>query len=219
MKIPRTMVGGLVVLALAAPVAAQKAVPAVEWSDPAGDINPGNGEENAHDVVKLSLASDGTRVLVTATLAGDERSTVAGDVVVLYFDTDNKPATGGTTDFAQPGFEYAVRLSVCLSYDGKDIAACAGGAEGQVPKTRHARAVVEKFIGKAGQDLRPYDTLEMVLDGFGPATAPLAGRVLAVEIPYAKLRVKPGQLVRVLVREGDQYSAEGFFPETRLVLK
>lgn len=210
---------GLALLAGTAWAEAPKAATKIEWNDPAGDIYPGNGEENARDVVKLNLASDGTAILVTATLAKDEESTVAGDAVLLYFDTDDKAATGAKTDFDQPGFEFTGRLSVCLSYDGAQIAACAGGVPDQAPKTRHARAVVEKFTGKAGDSMRPYDNLATVLDGFGPATTPLKGRVLEIKIPYSTLGVKPGQKVRILVREGDQFSAEGFFPETRLTLQ
>lgn len=210
---------GLALVAGTAWAEAPKAATKIEWSDPAGDIYPGNGEENARDVVKLSLASDGSAILVTATLAKDEQSSVAGDAVLLYFDTDDKAATGAKTDFDQPGFEYTGRLSVCLSYDGAQIAACAGGVSDQVPKTRHARAVVEKFTGKAGDSMRPYDNLATVLDGFGPATTPHKGRVLEIKIPYSTLGVKPGQKVRILVRESDQFSAEGFFPETRLTLQ
>lgn len=210
---------GLSLWAAALSAQASKAVPTVEWSDPAGDVTDYNGAENSRDVVKLALSSDGTNLHVKATVAADERGTLAGDVAVLYFDTDGKTTTGGTTDFDQPGFEVVGRLTVCVSYDGRDIAACAGGVSDQKPKTRHARPVIEKFTGKAGQPMRPYESLETVLEGFGPAEKPFSGRVFEFDFPYAKLGVKPGQKVRVLAREGDQYSQEGFFPEVWLTLK
>lgn len=212
---------GTFVSLMAAALGAQapKAVPMVEWTDPAGDVSEDNGPGNSRDVVKLAVSSDGTNLRVRATVAADERGTLAGDVAVLYFDLDGKTTTGGLTDFDQPGFEVVGRLTVCVSYDGRDIAACAGGASDQKPKTRHARPVIERFTGNAGQPMRPYESLERVLDGFGPAEKPLSGRVFEFDFPYAKLGVKPGQTVRVLAREGDQYSPEGFFPEVWLILK
>ncbi|MDX1998091.1 MAG: hypothetical protein SF066_10275 [Thermoanaerobaculia bacterium] len=209
----------LSLMAAALEAQAPKAVPRIDWSDPAGDVTDHNGAENSRDVINLALSSDGANVHVKATVAADERGTLAGDVAVLYFDLDGKTTTGGLTDFDQPGFEAVGRLSVCLSYDGRDIAACAGGVSDQKPKTRHARPVIEKFTGKPGQAMRPYESLDMVLDGFGPAEKPFSGRVFEFDFPYAKLGVKAGQTVRVLAREGDQYSQEGFFPEVWLTLK
>ena len=199
------------------PALAQKAVPSVEYTDPAGDVSASNGPQNARDIVKLSLSSDGTSVLVTATLAQDEQSTMAGAAVRLYFDTDNNAATGGKIRSGQTGFEYAGGLYVCHG-DGDRIHACAGGGDGKAPKSRHARAALEKFKGKPGQAMWDFDASERMYDGFGSAKEPLKGRILAIKFPYADIGAKSGQVVRVLALEADAKDA-GVFPEARLVLK
>jgi hypothetical protein len=74
------------------PAPVQKATHTVEWTDPAGDVNPINtsdGKVPGFDVVKLNLTSDGTALTITATLKGPLRGDFASDVVQLYFDTDN----------------------------------------------------------------------------------------------------------------------------------
>ena len=215
----RLWIAGVVVAALvvAAPAGAEKAVPSVAYADAAGDVSASNGPENARDVVKLSLGSDGTNLLVTATLAQDEKSTMAGAAVRLYFDTDDKAATGGKIRYGQTGFEYAGGLYVCHG-DGDRIYACAGGGDGKAPKSRHARAALERFKGKPGQQMWDFDATERLYDGFGLAKEPLQGRTLAIKFPYADIGAKSGQVVRVLALEADA-NDEGLFPEVRLALK
>lgn len=213
----------LAILIVADPAVAQKAVPSVELSDPAGDTIDMNGPENMRDVVKLSLGSDGTHVLVGATLDADERGTQAGSVVMLYLDTDNSPRTGGkvTAYWPHAGFEYLGELRVCVSYDGASLGACAGGLEGNAVKSRHARLSLERFKGAPGQAMDRFSrTLENVYSGVGEkAENPVQGRVLPIKIPYADVGLKPGQVVRILARETGQPNLVSFFPEVSLALK
>jgi uncharacterized membrane-anchored protein len=73
----------LIAVALLAAPPATKALASVALVDPAGDVEIYNGSENARDIVKLDLSSDGTQLLVSATLAQDERGALAGTVLEL----------------------------------------------------------------------------------------------------------------------------------------
>jgi hypothetical protein len=208
--------------ASAAPVAVLKPVPSYEYSNPAGDPNPKYGSPIGRNVVKASVSSDGSNILLSATLKEDEHGNSAGPVLDLYLDTDGSAATGGKAYWgkdAKPpkaGYEYRAQLSVCLAYDG-DIGACAGGPP-QPPKSRHARIILDKFKGAAGADLDMMNS-ESLISGFGPANDPFTGRVLQGKIPYAKLGLKPGQAVRISARKGDVAGEESFLPDFVLALK
>ena len=68
---PAILILGLMLAGPQKPAQVQKAMHAVEWKDPAGDVKPHNtntGTVPGFDVVKLALASDGTRLTITATL-------------------------------------------------------------------------------------------------------------------------------------------------------
>jgi hypothetical protein len=172
--------------------------------------------------VKASIASDGSNILVSATLKEDEHGDKAGAVLDLYLDTDGNPATGGMAYWgkdAKPprtGYEYRAQLSVCLAYD-ENVGACAGGPP-VPPKSRHARIVLDKFKGAPGADLDGMNS-EPLISGFGPATDPFTGRVLQGKIPYARLGLKPGQTVRISARKGDVAGEQSFLPDFVLALK
>jgi hypothetical protein len=206
----------------AAPAGGQ-AVPSVDLTDPAGDVMHINGPGNDRDVVKLSLGSDGTSVLVSATISEDEHGDVASSVVELYIDSDNDARTGGAAHWgeeAKPpkqGYEYLGKLSICLAYN-ENIGACAGGAT-VPPKSRHERVELDKFKGQPGKEFG-FDTTSFVISGVGgPAGAHFTGRVLHGQIPYAKLGAKPGQVLRISPRESAVGGAASFFPDVMLALK
>lgn len=209
-------------LASAAPVPALKPVPSFEYNNPAGDPNPKYGSPIDRNVVKASIGSDGSNILVSATLKEDEHGDSAGAVLDLYLDTDGNSATGGVgywgKDAKPPraGYEYRAQLSVCLAYN-ENIGACAGGPPAPV-KSRHVRVLVDKFKGAAGADLDGMNSQE-IISGFGPANDPFTGRVLQGKIPYAKLGLKPGQAVRISARKGELAGGESYFPDFLLALK
>ena len=208
--------------ASAAPVPALKPVPSYEYNNPAGDPNPKYGSPIDRNVVKASIASDGSNILLSATLKEDEQGDSAGPVLDLYIDTDGNAATGGRAYWgkdAKPpkaGYEYRAQLSVCLAYN-ENVGACAGGAP-QPPKSRHVRILLDKFKGKPGADLDGMNS-ETIISGFGPATDPFTGRVLQGKIPYAKLGLKSGQAVRISARKGAVAGEQSFLPDFLLALK
>lgn len=203
--------------------AAGRAVPSVDLTDPAGDVIKINGPGNDRDVVKLSLTSDGTSVLVSATLAEDEHGDTAASVVDLYIDSDRDAKTGGKARWGEDatpprqGYEFRGRLSVCMAWN-ENIGSCAGGPP-VPPKSRHDRLELDKFKGTAGQDIG-FDTADTVVNVTGrPAGAPFSGRVLRGTIPYAALGARPGQVLRISAREASGNGAAGFFPDVLLALK
>ena len=213
---------GVAAWASAAPGAVQKPVPAYDYNNPAGDPNPKYGSPIERNVVKANISSDGTNIVLSATLKEDEHGDKAGAVLDLYLDTDGNAATGGNAYWgkdAKPpktGYEYRAQLSVCLAYD-KEIGACAGGPP-VAPKSRHARIVLDKFKGTPGQELDGMNSTP-IISGFGPATDPFSGRVLQGKVPYAQLGLKSGQTVRISARKGDVAGEESFFPDFLLALK
>src|SRR5260221_36868 len=89
-----------------APLPVKKAAGSIELTDPVGDIEPlhGSGGKDypGYDVVKMSLASDGKTLAISATLH-DAPGRFASEVLELYFDTDNKAGTGAQMTFPAIG--------------------------------------------------------------------------------------------------------------------
>src|SRR6476469_9047994 len=85
----------------------------IELADPVGDVQPIHGSSGDYpglDVVHLTIASDGRQITVAATLK-DPPGSFASEVVVIYFDTDDKPETGMQMTFPElGGFEYKAEL-------------------------------------------------------------------------------------------------------------
>lgn len=213
---------GLLLVAGAAP--AGKPVPSVEFTDPAGDVMKMNGPGNDRDVVNLKLGSDGTNVLVSATLAEDEHGSVASSVVELYIDADNDRKTGGSARFGEDatppkqGYEYRAQLSICMAWN-EEIGSCAGGPA-VPPKSRHARVVLDQYTGAPGKVIDMMNSKSLI-SGMGPAGPPFSGRVLEGKVPYASLGAKPGQVLRVSAWEAGSTmgSNTNFFPDVLLALK
>ncbi len=170
-------------------------------------------------MVHLTIASDGKQISFAATLK-EPPGSFASEVVTMYFDTDDKPETGMKMTFPDlAGFEYKADLDACADYSDKS-SACVGGSSKAKP-TRHWAAIeLDRFKGKGEYDR------DTVVDSMGfpgskaSAQVPISGNVVQGAIDYADLKVKPGQTIRVLVREssaGDNLSS--YFPEILLTLK
>ncbi len=199
-----------------------KAKYSLELPDAIGDVSPihsSSGNYPGFDVVKLSLKSDGKRLTVAATLH-DPPGDFASGVLNLYFDTDANPATGAKFIFPKiGGFEYQADLDACVSY-ADHSEACAGGSKAKA--TAHWSAMeVNRYKG-AGE----YDREEVVswVDFPGKKVSPhtpIKGNVVESTIEYADLHVKPGQTIRIFVREEHGASApdHGYFPEILFTLK
>src|SRR5262245_12443494 len=79
-----------------APLPVKKATGSIELTDPIGDIEPlhgsGGKDYSGYDVVKLTLASDGKALAISATLHSAP-GPFASDVLEIFFDTDNQAGT------------------------------------------------------------------------------------------------------------------------------
>ena len=203
-----------------------------ELVDPAGDVQPivylegkAGAEQQVKypgfDVVKLTVSSDGTRLTFAAALAAAPAQ-AAYEVLEFHVDTDNNPKTGITHPDAPQiltGMEFYGTLEVCLERNLFGTA-CAG--TDQKPLGRWAVVTLEQY----GRDWMFKDTL-ISLPAAGkvkePRKAPITGAVVQATVDYASLGIKPGQTIRLVVRE---YCAgkiknvpQGYFPEILLTLK
>jgi hypothetical protein len=209
-----------------APLPVKKATGSVEFTDPVGDVEPihssGDKDYPGYDVVKLSLASDGKTLAVSATLH-EAPGLFASDVLELFFDTDNNAKTGVQMVFPKiGGFEYKAQLDACIDFSDKSAACIGGTSEAKVKATAHYAAFdLSRFTGKS-----EYDKQDIV-DALGfpgskaSAKTPIGpDLVVRGTIDYADLKVKPGQTIRILVREASSGTdLSGYFPEIVLTLK
>ncbi len=198
------------------PAPVQKATYAVEWTDPVGDVKPqstSDGMVPGFDVVKLALASDGTRLTITATLKGPMSGDFASDVVEVYLDVDNDAKTGTETFWSnKPGFELVAKLVACVRYDNGG-SACSGSLKGAKVKGYYATATLGRFKNGAANP-------EKVVGVFDAPAVPFQGAVLSASLSYKDLGVKPGQAIRIVARESDgPTDATADFPEVILTLK
>ena len=199
-----------------------KAKGSIELTDPAGDVAPihtsNDKDYPGFDVVKLSIKSDGKQIAVAATLK-DPPGEFASSAVEIDFDTDNNPKSGVT--FIYPkigGFEYVGKLCACADYADRS-SACTGGSKAKA--TTHWAAVnLARFTGK-----NEYEK-DTVVDSMGfpgkkaSGKTPIAGMLVQGAFDYADLGVKPGQTIRLLVKESHGTGADdGYFPEILLTLK
>jgi len=194
----------------------QKAVGSVEWTDPAGDVNPINtssGTEPGFDIVKLAFASDGTALKVTATLNGPPKGTFASDVVKIYIDRDNNSTTGFQTFWGhKPGFELKGELNMCIEYDNGG-SVCAGGMTGAKVKNFYSTLKMGKIIDTS-------TNTENIFPPFREPKGTVQGAVVSAAISYKDLGVKPGQTIRIVAVESDGPSDEtAEFPVVLLTLK
>jgi hypothetical protein len=195
----------------------------IELADPVGDVQPIHGSSGDYpglDVVHLTIASDGRQITFAATLK-DPPGSFASEVVVIYFDTDDKPETGMQMTFPElGGFEYKAELDACADYSDKS-SACVGGSQKAKPTRHWAGIELERYKGKS-----EYGDRDSIVDTMGfpgrklSAQVPIPGNVVQGAIDYADLKVKPGQTIRILVREASAGgNLSSYFPEIHLTLK
>ena len=231
--------GAAVLLAGARTAAGQAPPPRVvsadgraELTDPAGDVKPivyrvsqGGGPEKevsypGLDVVKLVVSSDGKAITFAATLAAAPGS-AAADVLEFYVDADNNPKTGHKEPDVKVagGMEFFGTLEACLEHPSFGTT-CAG--TDNTPSGRTAVVMLHKY----GRDWMFKDAL-IDLPATGttkePRKTPITGPLVQSSLDYAALGVKPGQTIRLLVREACAGKVDnagiGFLPEIMLTLK
>ena len=209
-----------------APLPIKKAAGSVEFTDPIGDVETLHSSSDkdypGYDVVKIALASDGKTLAVSATLH-DAPGLFASQVLELLFDTDRNASTGAEMIFPKiGGFEYKAQLDACIDFSDKSSACIGGTSDAKVKATAHYAAFdLSRFTGKGAYDK------EDVVDALGfpgrkaSAKTPIGpDLVVRGTLDYADLKVKSGQTIRILVREGSSASdLSGYFPEILLTLK
>jgi hypothetical protein len=199
-----------------------KAAGSIDLTDPAGDVSPIHTSDGVDypgfDIVKLSIKSDGKQIAVVATLK-DPPGAFASDVVELLFDTDNNAKSGAMFTFPKiGGFEYKGELHACVDYADRS-SACAGGSKAK-PTVHWAAVNLERYKGK-GQFDKDAVVDDMGFPGRKPSPkAPITGNVVQGSFDYHDLNVKPGQTIRLLIKESHGNDADdGYFPEVLLTLK
>jgi hypothetical protein len=209
--------------------AAVKAAGSLELTDPAGDVQPiiyrrsvGNGPERevkypAFDVVKLALSSDGKAITIAATLTAPP-ALASYEVLELFVDADNNAKTGITLPGPPSnltGLEFYGTLEDCLEHDMFGTT-CAGTDE--KPKGHSAIVTLEKY----GKDWMFKDTL-LSIPASGSVKEPkkvaVVGPLVQASVEYSAMGVKPGQTIRLMVREACAATGQGFFPEIVFALK
>jgi hypothetical protein len=98
--------------------------------------------------------------------------------------------------------------------------ACAGGMNAKAIG-HWAAAEVERYKGKAQYDTEPVVSA-LGFRGQKPSPrTPIRGTLVESTVDYADLRVKPGQRIRLVLRESSGMSSAdgGFFPDVILTLK
>ena len=207
------------------------ALAAVELTDPAGDVEPiiyrhsvGNGPETevkypGFDVTKVTIVSDGTRLTLTATLT-QAPGVAAFDVLEFHIDADNNAKTGITHTIAPrplAGLEYYGTLTSCLETSRGPF--CTGTSDR--PSGHSAIMSLEKY----GRDWMFKDTLvdyPAVPPVKEAERTPSRGAVVSASVGYAALGLKPGQTIRLILREycaATTGPSQGYFPDVLLTLK
>ena len=223
---------GLLAASSQAPAAPVTANGRVELADPAGDVQPiiyresvGTGPEKevpypGFDVVKLAVGSDGKALTFSATLTAPPHR-AAYEVIEFYVDTDNNRKTGVTHPDAAAlaGVEFYGTLEVCLEH--QTFGTMCAGTEPK-PSVFSAVVTLEKF----GKDwMFKNDLISWPASGTvkPPVKTPVKGPVVESTVDYASMGLKPGQTIRLIMREycvaKIKNVAQGFFPDVILTLK
>lgn len=209
-------------LAFAAQAEVKKAKGSIELSDASGDverINTSSGTYPGLDVVKVKIDSDGKQLKFDVTLKEPPHN-FASSVIEVFFDTDNDPKTGAASMFYKDktGFNYKGHIDSCIKYDN-GMTACTGGSGKAKPVERFAAMGLYELTGK--NDAQKKEIVSAM--GFPGKKkgikVPIKGKVVQGVLDYADLKVKPGQTIRILMREScGPIKATSLFPEVLLTL-
>jgi hypothetical protein len=199
-----------------------KAQGSVELTDPSGDVNPittNAAPYPGYDVVKVNLDSDGKLLKIKITL-NDPPHNFASAVIDLYIDVDNDPNTGIQLMFFkdEKGFEYKAALDSCIKFDN-GMNACTGGTGKAKVLERYGSIEMNQFTGESENDKKTVISALGFPGKKASQKTPIKGKVVEGEIEYADLGVKPGQTIRVLIREScGPIKPSSLFPEVLLTL-
>src|ERR1044072_4277495 len=219
-------VGGGKVLWVATPTLDAASLQAAKGLADRAEIRDKTGGviENGVDIKKVSLTSDGTNLIIAIEVEGNLvnifKGRTAGDGLTLNLDTDLNNTTGGKLVFIKKeGFEYEVKVNVCLVHDlqpGRQSVACGGGCNGVTPKAMRSGVDVSEF-DKTGE----YSTTGMASSLHLPQ-GPITATRIEASVPYNLIGCSSGQGIRVLAKERDSKpddAGRGYLQEVRYRLK
>jgi hypothetical protein len=161
----------------------------------------------------MSVDSDGKNLVIAATLSEDVAQLLkghkAGQVLTVYVDSDNNPATGGEATWSdKKGFELEIDPQACIKYENGSEA-CSGAVAATPMKEVYASYSRRKWEN---------GSFASQMDSPWPHS-PVAGKTVKVEVPYDKLGLHSGQAIRVVAREADgPFDKTALFPEVHLTL-
>lgn len=214
--------GAALALAFGAQAGVMKAKGGIELKDATGDVNPistSSGSYPGLDVEKVAISSDGKQLKFDVTLKEPPHN-FASSVIEVFFDTDNDPKTGAASMFYRDrtGFSHKGHIDSCIKFDN-GMTACTGGSSKAKPVKRFAAMGLYVLTGKS--DAQKKETVSAM--GFPGRKAgkktPVKGKVITGVLDYADLKVKPGQTIRILIREScGPIKASSLFPEVLLTL-
>lgn len=187
------------------------------------------------DVEEVAVSSDGSHMTFRVTFAKPVEEVmqvhrIGLSPISIELDTDHKPTTGGLA-WENPtvgGFESEIRIYAAAKYPNGGMGWQGGSSDYEL-----VGVVPTYFLGhynegeKAQEMHRRTDTFKPAKPGEKPmlehnsGSCSLESTVITIAVPYADLKVKPGQTIRLVFHE--EYAmgtAEDiFFGETTYTLK
>lgn len=173
------------------------------FTDPAGDVTGTESEPDPIDIVRVDVSSDGSFVVVDLTVAEVPRPTTLFQALIagVAFDVDNSEASGGA------GFGGVYGHVPGIDFESEIFASVEDGAP-----SKSASTSVISVDARGNQ--------KSVLYSSEADPVPAKGKVYTGKIAYTHLGAKPGQTVRLIVRElSDSGETAGMFEPVLLKLK
>lgn len=183
----------------------------------ADDLRSIKFDEFAPTVTTLAILSDGKQVNFKATLK-EVPNSKGSNVINIYLDTDNNPATGMQMGGDEPGgFEYRATLSTCVDYSNH-ATVCGNGDSDAEPVRHWAGIDLDRFEGNSEHKIS-------IINLFGlrakSVQMQITGNAAQGSINYSDLKIKRGQTLRIVITtyHGWDPKPEDFFPEIHLKLQ
>lgn len=185
----------------------------------ADDLRSIKFDKFAPAVTNLAILSDGKQVTFQATLK-EVPNSEGSNVINIYLDTDNNPATGMQIGGDEPGgFEYKALLSTCVDYSNH-ATACGNGNSSGEPIRHWAGITLDRFEGNSEHKISIIGLVGMGDDRVS-AQVPITGKTAQGSISYGDLKIKRDQTLRIVITtyHGWDPKPEDFFPEIHLKLQ
>ena len=190
----------------------------VTQTDPAEDVRD-SGDDPGKDMVKIVIDTDGTNMNITVVLDKEAKYYLdghqAGDVVDVIIDADCNSKTGGKPFFYQGdgGFDLRIEVGMCIEYANGGTA-CAGA----LGKTKAINFFSTYDLDKYTQGTNTEDISETF--NWKDRGKDIQGANVEVSVPYALMKLSPGQKIRLAVKERDDATfKKEYLPEVLLTVR